>query len=423
VISSARIDPHRPGALLLVDLDGFRSVNDTLGHPAGDVLLGLVGAELRSSVRPGDILARLGGDEFAILLTDLAQEGNAADVALTVLDRLRSRTFEVDGIGLSVDASIGVVLIPEDGAHIDVLLRRVEVAMYQAKSARTGVIAYDEATDTHDVGKLNLLAELRRAIDNDELVLHYQPKARIADRRVEGVEALVRWQHPTRGLLSPDAFIPQAESTGLLGPLTRWVIGRAIRDAAHWDRGGLPLAVAVNVSPRTLLDGDLPATILGLLVASGLPSHLLEVEITETAIMTDPVGATHVLGQLRAMGLRVSIDDFGSGYTSLSYLKALPANTLKIDRCFITDMCVDDRDRAVTQSIIDLGHRLGFTVLAEGIETEEIWGELRELGCDEGQGYLLARPMAAELIEGWLTGHQHAHRDEGEQPVPSALFS
>jgi diguanylate cyclase (GGDEF)-like protein len=418
-ITSARIGVDRPGALLLVDLDGFKSVNDTLGHPAGDVLLTQVAHELQSSVRPNDVVARLGGDEFAILLTGVTDSLNAAQIASKILAGLRSKSFEVAGIGLSVDASVGVVLIPTHGNHIDVLLQRVDVAMYQAKRAGTGVAVYDKATDHHDVGELSLLAELRRAIDNDELVLHYQPKADITDRRVEGVEALVRWQHPTRGLLFPDAFIPQAEGTGQLGPLTHWVLRRAIEDAARWHRGGLPLAVAVNVSPRTLLDGDLPDTILELLAATGLPSYLLEIEITETAIMTEPTRAMSVLHKLRAMGVRLSIDDFGSGYTSLTYLKALPVNTLKIDRSFITNMSEDDRDRAVTQSVIDLGHRLGLTVLAEGIETEETWNQLRRLRCDEGQGYLLARPMPGEQIEGWVTSHRHslAHHDEASVPT------
>jgi diguanylate cyclase len=420
-ITSGRVGPDRLGALLLIDLDGFKSVNDTLGHPAGDVLLMQVGHELRSSVRPQDIVARLGGDEFAILLTGLSERSDATQVASKMLDRLRSKSFDVEGIGLSADASIGVVLIPTHGADIDVLFRRVDVAMYQAKGAGAGVAIYDEATDPHDVDELNLLAQLRRAIDNDELVLHYQPKAEITDRRVEGVEALVRWQHPTRGLLAPGAFIPQAESTGLLGPLTHWVLGRAIDDAARWHRGGLPLSVAVNVSPRTLLDGSLPGTILDLLASSELPSHLLEIEITETAIMTDPQRALNVLRQLRAMGIRLSIDDFGSGYTSLSYLKTLPVNTLKIDRSFITDLAVDDQDRAVTQSVIDLGHRLGLSVLAEGIETEETWNQLRGLGCDEGQGFLLARPMPAEQIEGWISAHQDTPEHDQEMSIPAGV--
>jgi EAL domain-containing protein (putative c-di-GMP-specific phosphodiesterase class I) len=279
--------------------------------------------------------------------------------------------------------------------------------MYQAKRTGTGVATYDEATDPHDIDELTLLGQLRRAIEADELVLYYQPQADIASRTVSGVEALVRWQHPTRDLLAPGAFIPLAESTGLLGPLTDWVLERAIKDAAHWHRGGLTLSVAVNVSPRSLLDGTLPGTILKLLAVSGLPAQLLEIEITETAIMTDPVKATTVLGQLRAMGLRISIDDFGSGFTSLSSLKTLPVDTLKIDQSFITNMPQDEQDRAVAQSIIDLGHRLGLSVLAEGIETEETWSQLARLGCDQGQGYLLARPMPAELIEGWVTGHSH----------------
>jgi EAL domain-containing protein (putative c-di-GMP-specific phosphodiesterase class I) len=261
------------------------------------------------------------------------------------------------------------------------------------------------------------LGELRQAIDNDELTLHYQPKADIATREITGVEALVRWNHPTRGVLAPDTFIPLAESTGLLGPLTNWVLAHAIADAAHWQRGGLPIAVAVNVSPRSLLHGSLATTIVDVLAEHGLASQFLEIEVTETAIMTDPDRSFSVLRQLRAIGIRVSIDDFGSGYTSLAYLKTLPVDSLKIDRVFITELTEDDRGLAVTKSIIDLGHRLGLSVLAEGVETDEVWSQLERLGCDELQGYRLARPMPAEQIEGWITAHRHLV--ERVQPRPA----
>jgi diguanylate cyclase (GGDEF)-like protein len=407
-IHSGGTKGYRSSAVLLVDLDGFKSVNDTLGHPAGDTLLQQVGELIRSTVRTHDIVARMGGDEFAILLTGVNDPAAAVDAATQMLDRLHGASFEVEGISLGIEASIGITMATTEDTDVDVLLSRVDIAMYRAKRTGAGVIVYDNAFDRHDLRDLTLLGELRHAIDNNELILHYQPKANTATHDVSGVEALVRWNHPTRGLLTPAAFIPLAESTGLLGPLTQWVLSQAIADAAHWERGGLPLAVAVNISPRSLLHGDLPAAIVGLLSRHGLPSNLLEIEVTETAIMTDPDGASNVLRQLRTMGIRTSIDDFGSGYTSLAYLRALPVHALKIDRLLITDVMTDDSGMAVTQSIIDLGHRLGFSVLAEGVETEEAWHQLDLLGCDELQGYVLARPMPAAQIEGWITTHQHA---------------
>ena len=411
-----RLHNDRLGAVLLIDLDGFKLVNDTLGHPAGDALLKLVAREIRATVRTQDIVARLGGDEFAVLITGFREAGHATQAASQLRDRLQSTSFEVEGIGLGIEASIGIALIPTHGNDVDTLLRRVDVAMYRAKRTGIGVATYNEADDPNDVGELKMLGELRRGIDND-----YQPKAQIAGRHVTGVEALVRWRHPTRGVLAPDLFIPLAESTGLLGPLTHWVLSRAIEDAAHWHRGGLPLSVAVNVSPRSLIEGDLPAAIVCLLAKCGLPSRLLEVEVTETAIMTDPAGSSNVLRQLRAIGIPISIDDFGSGYTSLGYLKTLPIDALKIDRSLISDLTADDKGLAVTQSIIDLGHRLGLTVLAEGVETEETWRLLESLGCDEGQGYLLARPMPAEHIEGWITSHQHSRESWDPTVQPTTL--
>jgi diguanylate cyclase (GGDEF)-like protein len=396
----------RWAAMMVLDLDGFKAVNDTLGHPAGDRLLTQVADTLRASIRPGDIAARLGGDEFGILLTRLPEAARAEAIAGALLDRIRHGAYTVAGIELSVDASIGIALIPEHGRDADLLLQRADVAMYQAKRARAGIAVYDEATDPHDVSDLGLLGELRRAIESDELVLHYQPKARLESGDIVGVEALIRWQHPLRGLLSPDAFIPLAENTGLMAPLTEWVLRNAIDQSACWRETGLMLPVAVNLSPRSLLDKELPGTVLRLLADAGLPADLLELEITETAIMTDPEGAVQMLTQLQALGVRVSIDDFGTGYTSLSYLKQLPVHTLKIDRVFVADILENTKDQAITESIIALGHKLGFSVLAEGIESEAVWQRLRSLHCDEGQGYHLGRPMPSVDLLRWVLARQ-----------------
>jgi diguanylate cyclase (GGDEF)-like protein len=399
----------RRAAMMVLDLDSFKAVNDTLGHPAGDMLLTQVADRLRASIRPIDVVARLGGDEFAVLLTQLPDAAKAGEIATQLLDRLRTGLYTVHGIELTVDASVGIALIPEHGDDADLLLQRADVAMYQAKSSRAGIVVYDEATDLHDVAELGLLAELRRAIDADELVLHYQPKARLATGDIVGVEALVRWQHPVRGLLGPAAFIPLAENTALMAPLTEWVLRRAIEHATRWRDRGLVLPVAVNVSPRSLLEGDLAGTLLRLLANAGLSSDLLEIEITETAIMADPDGAVRMLRQLQAMGIRVSIDDFGTGYTSLSYLKQLPVQTLKIDRAFVAGILENDQDQAITESIIGLGHKLGLSVIAEGIENDDVWQRLRSLNCDEGQGYHLARPMPSPDLKRWMTAREAAH--------------
>jgi diguanylate cyclase (GGDEF)-like protein len=401
-VASASAERGRVAALLMLDLDGFKSVNDTLGHPAGDALLIQVGQALRDSCRTGDLIARLGGDEFAVLVSGLPDASTAQAIASVLLSRVREGSYVVHGIELTVDASIGLALIPAHGRDVDRLLQRAAVAMFQAKRSRAGTTTYDEVRDPHDVAQLGLLAELRRAIRGGELVLHYQPQAWLASGDVAGVEALVRWQHPTKGLLPPSAFVGMAENTGLMRPMTDWVLDAAVHQAARWRDQGMPLSVAVNISPHSLLDGDLPATVLDTLAARGLPAGQLELEITETAIMTDPDRAVQVLQHLHAMGVRVAIDDFGTGYTSLSYLKQLPVQTLKIDRAFISDLLEDSKDEAITESIIALGHKLGLCVLAEGVETADIWQRLQDLNCDQVQGYHLARPMPADDIAGWL---------------------
>jgi diguanylate cyclase (GGDEF)-like protein len=417
----AHVADGRCAALLVVDLDGFKAVNDTLGHPAGDALLVQVASGLTASVRPGDSVARLGGDEFGLVLTGLPNAATAEVLAVKLLHRLRTGSYMVHGVELSVDASIGVALLPLHGRDIDVLLQRADVAMYQAKRANSGVVVYDEENDPHDITQLGLLVELRRAIESDELVLHYQPKARIDSGDLAGVEALVRWEHPTRGLLAPAVFIPIAENTGLMQPLTQWILRTAIEQGGRWRDEGLMLPVAVNISPRSLLDGDLPADLLDLLAHTRLPADLLELEITETAIMSDPDRAIAVLRRLNAMGLRVAIDDFGAGYNSLAYLKHLPIQTLKIDRAFIAEILHSSKDDAITESIIGLGHKLGVTVLAEGIEDAETWNRLRVLGCDEGQGYYLARPMPAAQLSEWIAARLATEpSDLGGAPTATA---
>ena len=402
-------------ALLLLDLDGFKTVNDTLGHGVGDRLLVEVATTLRQAVRPDDVVTRLGGDEFAVLLHDLPDAEAALRVARGVSDVLH-RPFVVDLVALEVGASVGVAVTPEHGQDLETLLRRADVAMYQAKRDGGGVRLYDEATDPHDERQLGLLSQLRTAIENDQLRLHFQPKATLREGRVVGFEALVRWQHPELGLLAPGAFVPLAERTALMRPLTAWVLREAIGQCARWRAGGWEVDVAVNIAPVTLLDPDFPGELTHLLADSGLSGHALELEITETAVMVDPVRAAETLRRLQVMGVSVSIDDFGAGYTSLSYLKSLPVRGLKIDRGFVTSLLADDRDEAVARSVVSLGHDLGLTVVAEGVETADVRQRLLEMGCDEVQGYLLGRPMPADDVQQWLAD-QHPRVGESAGPA------
>lgn len=353
-------------------------------------------------MRLDDLVIRLGGDEFAVLLTDLRDAGSAQKRAEELLSHLQEASFTVDGVDLVVDASIGVALAPQHGTTVADLLQRADVAMYQAKRADRGTSVYDASTDDHTVTQLGMGTELRRALENSEFVLHYQPKLALTDGRITSVEALVRWQHPTRGLLPPGEFLPALERSGLIQPLTRWVLREAVWQAASWRRAGMPLPVAVNINPRSLLEDDLPARVLAILLAAELPAGFLELEITETAVMTDPKRAASVLAQLKAGGIKVSIDDFGAGYTSLAHLRTLPISALKIDRSLISHMLERDEDHAVTEALIDLAHKLGLSVIAEGIETDAVLDRLTLLGCDEAQGYLISRPVPAAALEGWI---------------------
>jgi EAL domain-containing protein (putative c-di-GMP-specific phosphodiesterase class I) len=323
----------------------------------------------------------------------------------------------VEDLPLGVEASIGVAFCPDDAQDVETLLRRADVAMYRAKEENSSYAFHDERTDRRDPARLMLVGELRRAIRDRELLLHYQPKAALRSGEVGSVEALVRWLHPDRGLIPPDEFVPLAERTGLMKPLTSYVIDEALRQCAEWRDQGLNLAVAVNLSMRNLLDVGFPEEVAELLRARDVEPSMLEFEITESTVLVDPARSKLVLDRLSAMGLRLSIDDFGTGYSSLAYLKRLPLNELKIDRSFVMHMLEDEDDAVIVRSTIDLGRNLGLEVVAEGVEDASTWDALASLGCDVAQGYYLSRPVAAEELGEWLTGRPQATLVEFKRPA------
>jgi diguanylate cyclase (GGDEF)-like protein len=388
-------------AVIIIDLDRFKDVNDTLGHQSGDLLLRALGPRLREALRETDTVARLGGDEFGVLLPQV--EGvEGALLAAQRLEAALAEEFALEELVLETEASIGIALFPEHGGDVETLLRRADVAMYTAKESHGGIQLYDADRDRYSPARLGLLAQLRRAIDQGELVLHYQPKAELANGRIHSVEALVRWQHPERGLLPPAEFIPLAEHTGLMRPLTYCVLEQALRDQSSWQRQGIVLSTAVNLAARDLHNVDLPDELATLLAAWRVAAERLELEITESTILADPMRARSVLSRLGDLGVRVAIDDFGSGYTSLGYLKRLPVDVLKIDKSFVLGMDADEQDAVIVRSAIELGHNLGLEVVAEGVETAETWTELERLGCDLAQGFYLSRPLPASDVAGWL---------------------
>jgi diguanylate cyclase (GGDEF)-like protein len=389
-----------PLSVLLVDLDRFKDVNDVLGHASGDVLLSRIGPLMAGAVRGDDILCRLGGDEFAAVLPR-CDEATAVAVAKRLLE-LISVTMDIDGVLLNVEASVGIAVTQEFGeGDIDTLLRHADIAMYTAKRARHGYQVYEADQDTATLERLNLLGEMRQALLRDEFVLHYQPKMTLPDNKLIGVEALARWNHPTRGLLAPGEFIPVAESTGLIVPFTLHVLRMALEQVAQWQDGDTPLSVAVNLSPRCLAEVDLPEQILGMLSAYGVAPQLLELEITENTLAHDPERALATLTELHDAGIRISIDDFGTGYSSMSYLKRLPVSELKVDRSFVMGMLSNLDDGILVRSVVDLGHNLGLVVVAEGVEDQETLEALAAVGCDIAQGYHLARPMGVDAFDSW----------------------
>src|SRR4051794_38833068 len=388
-------------AVMIVHLDRFKEVNDTPGHHSGDALLREAGTRLEAALRSGDVLSRLGGDEFAVLLPEVESTEAATAVAGRLCAALEA-PFVLHGLTVHLEASLGIALFPEHGEDVETLVQRADVAMYVAKSSTSAYELYASRYDRNSASRLELLGELRHAIDNDEFILNYQPKASLKTGDVAGVEALVRWIHPQRGMVPPDEFIPLAEQTGVIKPLTAWVIDAALAQCRTWRDAGLGLTVAVNLSVRNLLDAHLPESIGELLRRHELPPSALELEITESTIVADQVRALDVLTRLNGMGIGLSVDDFGTGYSSLAYLKDLPVSELKIDRKFVNNMTEDGDDAFIVRSTIDLGRNLGLQVVAEGVETEAVWDQLAALGCDVAQGYYLARPLPAEELTQWL---------------------
>ncbi len=391
-------------AFLLLDLDRFKEVNDTLGHHTGDQLLQQIARRLTPALRSSETLARFGGDEFAILLPRAGEE-TARRVA-SELRRALTEPFMIDSLALRVDATIGITVYPRHAEDPVQLVQRADVAMYEAKRARSGLAVYDPEKDSGSMRRLQLISELRVAIENEDLSLVYQPKIDATTGDVTSVEALCRWIHPELGFIPPDEFIDLAEHTGLIGPLTGWVMRTAMHQCARWNREGRELGVSINVSARNLLEEGLIGSALALLEETRLDASRITLEITENAIMEDPDRAYEVVTELARTGFGISIDDFGTGYSSLSYLRRLPAGEIKIDRCFVREMDRSVEDSTIVRSTIELAHSLGRKVVAEGVETMEVWDLLCRQGCDVGQGYVFSKPLPADELEKWLANHE-----------------
>jgi diguanylate cyclase (GGDEF)-like protein len=388
-------------AVMLIDLDRFKEINDTLGHHIGDVLLQQIGPRLEAVLRRDDTIARLGGDEFAVLLHDVPDEATAMDVADRMLEALE-QPFTLADVVLDIDASIGIALHPDHGTDIDTLLQRADVAMYLAKETRSGYQVYSAERDPYSPKRLTLLHEMRQAMESDQFVLHFQPQADLASGKVIGVEALIRWQHPTHGLLPPDLFIPIAERSGFSRPLTLYVLQHSLHQVRRWHDEGIEIGVAVNLTLRNLHDPTFPLDVARLLEETGVGSEWLQLEITESIVMADPGRVLGVLKALRDMGIQLALDDFGTGYSSLAHLKRLPVHELKIDKSFVMNMTQDDSDAVIVQSTIDLARNLRLRTVAEGVEDLASWMHLAGLGCDVAQGYYLSRPVPAAELTAWL---------------------
>ncbi|MEO8108272.1 MAG: EAL domain-containing protein, partial [Actinomycetes bacterium] len=405
-VHARMVDQSRRRALLLLDLNKFKEVNLSLGHHVGDQMLVQVSSRLRGHLLSSDLLARLGGDEFAVLLEDAGLE--EAKVAAAKLHAALSERFVLDGVALHSGVCIGIALFPDDGSDLSALLRKADIAMDKAKTSGDGVHVFGSGDNTDGAARLQTAEELRTALVTDQLVLHYQPKVDLDTGEVHSVEALVRWDHPTRGLLYPDDFLALVEESGLMRPLTRLVLEMALDQVGVWQAQGQQLTVAVNLSASSLVDAYLPDQVIAMLAARGVPPHSLQLEITEEFLMADRDRARSILTRLRNNGVQISVDDFGTGYSSLSYLRDLPIDELKLDRSFVFPMADDARAAALVASTIGLAHSLGLRMVAEGVETQVAYTELARLGCDQAQGFFMSRPVPAAELDHWLA----TRRDE-----------
>ncbi|MHB1173556.1 MAG: putative bifunctional diguanylate cyclase/phosphodiesterase [Sulfuriferula sp.] len=391
----------QPFALIAMDLDRFKEINDTLGHHAGDQVLQHVAACIRNCLRESDTVARMGGDEFAILLAPVSDLDGALATARKILKALEKPAY-IAGQQIEIGASFGIALFPEHGEDAEGLMREADTAMYLAKQAHSGYQVYSKDTSQETDDHLALQGELRHAIAHNELVLHFQPKIDFSSGRISGVEALVRWQHPQHGLLAPDHFIPMAEQTGLIKPLTCHVLRSALRQCEEWQRAGLDLSMSVNISAINIQDPEFPEQVAKLLKEFTVPPARLELDVAETALMSEPVRAMDCIKKLSALGLQIAIDDFGTGYASLSYLKEMLVAKIKIDKSFVKNMVVNHNDAVIVRSTVELGHNLGLKVVAEGVESQAVWDSLKALGCDDAQGYHMGRPLPADEFSEWL---------------------